>query len=87
MKRLKLKIAMVAVVAAVAGTVTYQNQIKKVAMSELVLANVEALASSGETGNTVDCCNTCGGAYCGVFYPAGSMSGINLYYKLPSPHI
>ena len=75
MNKKTMKIAIVAVVAAVAGTVTYQNQIKKVAMSELVLANVEALASSGETGNTVDC------------YPAGSMSGINLYYKLPSPHI
>lgn len=49
MKRLKLKIAMVAVVAAVAGTVTYQNQTKEVGMSELALANVEALAA-GEGG-------------------------------------
>ena len=36
-----MKIAMVAVVAAVAGTVTYQNQTKEVVMSELALANVE----------------------------------------------
>ena len=50
MKRLKLKIAMVAVVAAVAGTVTYQNQTKEVVMSELALANVEALAF-GESGS------------------------------------
>ena len=50
MKRLKLKIAMVAVVAAVAGYVTYQNQAKEIGMSELALANVEALAS-GESGN------------------------------------
>ena len=44
MKKLKLKIAMAAVVADVAGYVTYQNQAKEV-MSELVLANVEALAN------------------------------------------
>ena len=49
MKRLKLKIAMVAVVAAVAGYVTYQNQ-TKVVWSELTLANVEALAF-GESGS------------------------------------
>ena len=46
MKRLKLKIAMVAVVAAVAGYVTYQNQTKEIGMSELALANVEALAQN-----------------------------------------
>ena len=50
MKRLKLKIAMVAVVAAVAGYVTYQNQAKEIGMSELALANVEALAF-GESGS------------------------------------
>ena len=44
MKKLKLKIAMAAVVAAVAGYVTYQNQAKEISMSELALANVEALA-------------------------------------------
>lgn len=48
MKNLKLKIAMVAVVAAVAGYVTYQNQ-TKVVWSELTLANVEALAQDYET--------------------------------------
>ena len=41
MKKKTMKIAMVAVVAAVAGTVTYQNQTKEVVMSELALANVE----------------------------------------------
>ena len=50
MKNLKLKIAMVTVVAAVAGYVTYQNQTKEIGMSELALANVEALAQN-EGGN------------------------------------
>ena len=54
MKKLKLKIAMVAVVAAVAGYVTYQNQAKEV-MSELALANVEALAR-GEGGGECSGC-------------------------------
>lgn len=49
MKKMKLKIAMVAVVAAVAGTVTYQNQTKEIGMSELALANVEALAQNEGT--------------------------------------
>ena len=49
MKRLKLKIAMVAVVAAVAGYGIYQNQTKEVGMSELALANVEALAQNEGT--------------------------------------
>ena len=41
---------MAAVVAAVAGYVTYQNQTKEIGMSELALANVEALAQN-EGGN------------------------------------
>ena len=44
MKKLKLKIAMVAVVAAVAGYGVYQNQTKEI-VSELTLANIEALAA------------------------------------------
>ena len=49
MNKKTMKIAIVAVVAAVAGTVTYQNQTKEIGMSELALANVEALAA-GESG-------------------------------------
>ena len=49
MKKKTMKIAMVAVVAAVAGYVTYQNQAKEIGMSELALANVEALAQDYET--------------------------------------
>lgn len=52
MKRLKLKIAMVVVVAAIAGYVTYQNQVRH-AISDLALENAEALAA-GESGN-YDC--------------------------------
>ena len=85
MKKKILKIAMVAVVATVAGYGIYQNQAKD-AMSELTLANVEALAF-GESGDAVDCCNTCDGAYCGTFYPAGSMTGLKVYYKLPNPYL
>lgn len=43
MKNMKIKMAIVAVVAAVAGYGIYQNQIKEV-LSDLTLANVEALA-------------------------------------------
>lgn len=45
----KLKIAMVAMVAAVAGYGVYQNRTKEV-ISELTLANVEALASGESLG-------------------------------------
>lgn len=48
MKKLKLKIAIVAVVAAVAGYGVYQNRTKEV-ISELTLANVEALAENEGT--------------------------------------
>ncbi len=51
-------------------------------MSDLALANVEALAR-GEGGGGVDCCNNdCKGDFCGTFYPAnGSGVGISMYYK------
>ena len=55
MKRLKLKIAMAAVVAAVAGYVTYQNQTKEIGMSELALANVEALAQNEGGAPQIPC--------------------------------
>lgn len=75
-----LKVAMVAVVAAVAGMGIYSSQKENVA-SDIMLANVEALAQ-GESGGTVDCCDNCSGGYCGVFYPAnGSGIGIRVYYR------
>ena len=54
MKKRTFKIAMAAVVAAVAGYVTYQNQTKEV-MSELTLANVEALARYELPDVVVEC--------------------------------
>lgn len=48
MKKFSFKVAMVAVVAAVAGIGVYTSQ-KADAMSDIALANVEALAQSGET--------------------------------------
>ena len=55
MNKKTMKIAMVAVVAAVAGTVTYQNQTKEVVMSELALANVEALAQNEGGAPQIPC--------------------------------
>ena len=54
MNKKTMKIAMAAVVAAVAGYVTYQNQAKEV-MSELVLANVEALAQNEGGAPQIPC--------------------------------
>lgn len=48
-----LKIAFVAAFAAIAGYGVYANQ-KSEVLSDLTLANVEALAGSGET--TIECC-------------------------------
>ena len=58
MNKKTMKIAMAAVVAAVAGYVTYQNQTKEV-LSELGMENVEALAAGeslgGYTSHTFKC--------------------------------
>ena len=48
-----IKIAFVAAFAAIAGYGVYENQ-KSEVLSDLTLANVEALAGSGET--TIACC-------------------------------
>lgn len=79
MKKKFIAAMAVAVVAVVTGYNVYSSQ-KSVTMSDLALANVEALASD-ESGS-VDCCNTCKGSFCGTFYPSGSMSGISMYYKI-----
>ena len=86
MKKNIMKVALVAAVAAMAGYGVYANQTKEM-MSDVMLENVEALAT-GEGTSEVDCCNdtnVCKGAYCGVFYPAdngGSGIGIKVYYKI-----
>ena len=55
------RIAMVAMVMAVAGYGVFFNQSKESGMSELALANVEALAT-GESGHSVTCYTTFTGA-------------------------
>ena len=81
MKKNILKATLVAAFGLIAGFNVYNSQ-KSDAMSELALANVEALAR-GEGGGGVDCCNNdCKGDFCGTFYPAnGSGVGISMYYK------
>lgn len=52
-------------------------------ISDLALANVEALAN-GEGGGSYNCCNDrgeCKGSYCGEFTPAGSSTSVSVYYK------
>ena len=44
----KVKLAVVATVAAIAGVVLYQSQAKGVEMSDIMQANVEALAARGK---------------------------------------
>ena len=64
-----IKLAMVAVVAAVAGMGIYSSQ-KADTMSDIALANVEALAR-GESGGTVYCCGNYGSCMI-VFDGSGS---------------
>lgn len=80
MKKKALKAALIVAVVAVAGYGVYQNR-QQETMSEVMMANVEALATD-ESGSSTDCCDTCKGEYCGLFYPAnGSGIGIKMYYK------
>ena len=69
MKKL-LKYTFVAAFVTVAGYGIYTTQ-KNEMMSDLLLANVEALANDSETGDCVDCCSdtsSCIGDFCGTFY-------------------
>lgn len=63
MKHKSLKLAIVAVVTAIAGYGVYQNQIKSTAMSDIAKANVEALARS-EIGEKCGGCSTEYSKYC-----------------------
>ena len=78
MNKKTMKIAMVAVVAAVAGTVTYQNQTKEIGMSELALENVEALAA----GESTDECSGCikNSLYICKFFGWGGCFGDPMYH-------
>ena len=49
-------------------------------MSDLAMANVEALAT-GEGGGGYDCCNTCKGSYCGKFVPSDGGASVDVYWR------
>lgn len=77
-----LKVFFVVTVATVASYNVYQSQSVKDSMSELALANVEALANGSETGDVINCCESCNGDFCGTFYPASDPTRrIEMYYK------
>ena len=78
MKKNILKATLVAAFALSAGFNVYNSQ-KSEVISDLALANVEALAS-GEGSGGFDCCDTCSGAYCGYFIDTQG-TGTKLYYK------
>lgn len=83
MKKFIFRVAIIAAFVLVAGFGVYNSQKEELALSDLMLDNVEALAN-GESGGSYDCCqnqNTCKGSFCGTFYPAGSLSGISVYHK------
>ena len=94
MKNNILKATIVAAFALIAGMNVYNAQ-KSDVMSDLALANVEALAQSEGSGSSgcryrmasrcggsggFDCCDTCSGAYCGYFIDTQG-TGTKLYYK------
>jgi len=63
-------IAVIAIAAFTAFNVNFINEDNL--LSDLLLNNIEALAG-GESGETINCGNTCTGAYCGKFtYKDGS---------------
>lgn len=63
MRHKTLKVAMVAMIAAIAGYGVYHNPIKRTAMSDITRANVEALAHS-EIGEKCGGCSTEYSRYC-----------------------
>lgn len=68
-----------------AAIVGINNNTKDEVLSDVLLANVEALADDDEIDDSIDCCNNrelCKGEFCGTFYPAnGTGVGISMYYK------
>lgn len=71
-------VIMVAAIALVAGVNMFNSQ-RTIAMSDIALANVEALAN--DEGNGTPCCNQCNGAFCGTFYPASNPTErVSVYY-------
>lgn len=74
-----IKIAFVAAFAAVTGYGVYTNQ-RTETMSDLMLANVEALAS-GESGQNVYCCGNYGD--CMLILGGGVVKGIKFFSPCP----
>ena len=74
----KFMLSAVVLFAAVAGYICYNNSnASDDEMSELMKANIEALASIP----TIDCCTSCRGKYCGEFTPAGYVGSYSVFYK------
>lgn len=74
-----IKIIFVTAFATMAGYGVYTNQ-KTDAMSDLVLANVEALAQD-ESGGNVYCCGNYG--TCMLILGGGEVKGIKFYTPCP----
>lgn len=78
MKKNLFKIFTVIVFATIAGYNLYNSQ-KTDMMSDLALENIEALAQNENKGG-FDCCDSCTGAYCGIFIDTKG-NGTKLYYN------
>ena len=73
--------ALLFLAAIAAGIVTYFAKSEE-PMSDVALANIEALADNESGGGgTYDCCNTCEGAFCGWFTPADGSKEYEVYYR------
>ena len=81
----QIKFAMAVAAIAVAGGVGFYASQSEKPMSDVALANIEALADNESGGgNIYDCCNDrsiCTGDYCGKFSPAGSTTIYDVYHR------
>ena len=66
---------------ATAGWGVHKSMNSDADLSDLALANVEALANGESGGGGYDCCNTCSGALCGTFVPIDGGSSIKVYWR------
>ena len=89
MKKNMVKAVFIAAIVLVCGINVFNYQ-KSDTLSDIAMANVEALANdesegigSGSSGY-VECCGDkkiCTGNYCGLFLPAEGDKAITMYYK------
>lgn len=87
MYKIVLKVAFVTAIAMVAGINVFNAQ-KSEVLSDVAMANVEALADyeDNNSSNMISCCDKkdiCPGNFCGTFIPAGGteLDAKKLYYK------